>query len=81
MYSRVTTNTYLYTYTYVQVFAIFRVQFDWTRYITEVFSRAGLEVTEDEDVVVYAPQYLVQMAQLVADTSPRWAVFLGAGQK
>ena len=50
---------------------VFPTQFNWTRYLTEIFSRVDIHIDEDEDVVVYAPDYLKNVAELLTHTSNR----------
>lgn len=46
-------------------------QFDWIRYLHEIFIRVNVTVNETGTVVVYAPEYLKQMIDLVEETEER----------
>ncbi|WAR15723.1 NEP4-like protein [Mya arenaria] len=45
--------------------------FEWVRYLQGIFSRVGLNIAESEEIVVYAPEYLANMATLVQETDKR----------
>ena len=48
-----------------------KFQFNWTRYLTEVFKQVNLTFNVSEEIVLYAPEYLSHMVDLVQNTSNR----------
>ena len=47
------------------------LQFNWKRYLKGIFTNVNISITETEDIVVYAPRYLSDMAYIVQRTDNR----------
>lgn len=49
-------------------------KFNWIRYLSEVFQQVNLTFNASEEIVVYAPEYLSNMVDLITNTSNRTLV-------
>jgi Peptidase family M13 len=45
--------------------------FNWTKYLNQVYSVVGIEVLEDEKVIVMEPNYVINLMALLRRTTPR----------
>lgn len=48
--------------------------FDWLLYLQKMFKFVGIEINENEEVVVYSPDYLKKMVDLILQTDKRTLV-------
>lgn len=46
-------------------------QFDWLGYLKLIFEKVDIDIPETEEIVVYAPEYLSNMVQLVKKADKR----------
>ena len=55
------------------------LQFDWLQYLQKIFKPVDIEIKEDEQIVVYAPEYLKNMVTIYHETDKRsvfaWSPF------
>ena len=44
---------------------------DWLKYLNKVFENVSITMTEDDEVIVYAPEYMKLLADLIKKTPKR----------
>ena len=59
----------------VVLYLIIYFQFNWIRYLSEVFQQVNLTFNASEEIVVYAPEYLSNMVDLITNTSNRYTEY------
>ena len=61
-----------------QYFAFMHFQkIDWKRFLNRIFRTVNLEFTDDSEVVVYAPQFMKDLAAIIEVTPRRYdAIFI-----
>lgn len=46
-------------------------KFNWLRYLETIFSKVDIQINETEEIIIYAPEFMKHMTDLVANTSNR----------
>jgi len=46
---------------------------DWLRFMRMVFGAVDIDITDDEEVIVRYPDYIVELGRLLQNTSPRYS--------